>query len=191
MKIDFTRFLENIRNCDIRFYDFKSELCYFPYLDEEIDLRILSNKLNTFAEYVTTKETFSERKNICENDEEWKQFIQQLKRDCNYTCQLSHFSMKTIKNLDYKIFGIENGYTWINNWLTPHHIDGSIEYRCFDKTKIRILNRAIHMIEHRYNNLIHHIPELKWNYELWYELGSLIHDRENEYPWRKITQKKR
>lgn len=191
MKIDFTKYLANLRDNDIRFYDLKSEMCYFPYSNEEIDMRLLSNKLNEFGEYVTVRETFEERKNICNNDVEWKVFIANLKKDCNYRCQISNFDSKKIKDLNYKIFGITSDYTWVNNWLNPHHIDGTVEYRCFDKDKIQIVNRAIHMTKHRYNKLVHHLPELKYNYDLWYELGCLIHDRENEYPWRKLTLKKK
>lgn len=188
MKIDFDRYIKHLRNHEVRFYDVKTEICYFPYYNEEIDLCTLSLELNKFAEYITSKESFEERKDICENDEEWKQFVNQMKKDCNYVCQISNFSMKRIKALDYKLFNITNEYTWLNNWLTPHHIDGTIEYKCFDKSKIRILNRAIHMTYHRYNRLIELLPDLKWDYELWYELGCLIHDRENEYPWRKIVK---
>lgn len=188
MKINFERYLNNIRNNEVHFYDTKAEICYFPYYNEEIDMVQLSKSLNTFGEYITTKESFQERKDICEKDEEWKQFIASMKEDCDYKCQISGFGITKLKRLDHDLFNIGYNEFWINDWLNPHHIDGTLEYKCFDKSKIQIVNRAIHMCKHRYNKLLPSLPDLKWNYELWYELGCLIHDRENEYPWRKITK---
>ena len=189
-KIDFNTYLKKVNACEYHFYDCPSEICYFPFTNEEIDMKWLSTELNNFGEYLNHEESFEERKDIAENNKEWKDFVQELKKERHYVCELSGFNTKKIKELNYELFHIDGKHTWINSWLVAHHIDDKSEYECYNKNKLVILNRAVHLIKHRYNNLIEYVPNLKNNYELWFELGCLIHDRNNEYPWRNIREKK-
>lgn len=190
-KIDFNTYLLRIKDYEYHFYDIPSETCYFPFQKEEIDMVTLSNELNKFGEYLNHNESFQERKDIAENNKEWIKFTWDLRRKQNYTCEISGFRYKDIKRLSHELFNILNEQTWINNYLVIHHLNDDEEYECYDKSKLLVLNRAIHMILHRYKNLLPLLPNLKDNYELWFELGCLIHDRNGEYPWRNITKAKK
>lgn len=188
-KIDFKTFLQRINEGQYHFYDCPSETCYFPFLNEEIDMTILSSELNKFGEYLDHSESFMERKYMAENNAKWLNFAKQLKKEYKYICQQSHFTYEDIKKLSHDLFGLKYNETWANSWLVIHHRDDKLEYECYDKDKLVVLNRAVHLIKHRYNKLVKYLPELEINYKLWFELGSLIPDRNGEYPWRNIIRK--
>jgi len=188
-KIDFLTYLNNINFGHLHYYIRSTEICYFPFLNEEIDMVTLSTELNKFGEYLNHAESFAERKYMAENNIKWINFTQQLKKERKYTCEISRFTYNDIKQLNHDIFGLKYDETWINNWLVIHHKDDLQEYECYDKDKLLVLNRAVHLIKHRYNNLIKHLPSLETNYKLWFELGCLIPDRNGEYPWRNVIKK--
>lgn len=188
MKISFLEYIEKLKNAEYHIYDIPSETCYFPMTDSEIDMIKISDSLNPYGEFLNHKESFQERKFTCERDEEWKQFIANLKKERGNKCEISSFNVQKAKELSNKIFGIPYNKVWINDWLVPHHLTAQDDYRSFDKKDIKILNRGIHMTLHRYKNLVKLLPELKYDYELWFELGCLIRDRESQYPWRNITE---
>lgn len=188
-KIDFNTYLKRLNEGEYHIYICPTEICYFPYKDEEINMCLISQELNKFGQYLDHKETFFERKNMAENNTNWINFAQELKKEKNFVCEESGFSYKKVKQLSYDLFDIDYKHSWINNWLVIHHTDDKQEYECYDKSKLVVLNRAIHLIKHRYNSLLPYIPNLKNNYELWFELGCLIHDRNGEYPWRNIIEK--
>lgn len=173
-----------------REYDLQKEICYFPETDEYKGLVDISDQLNNKAIFLKHKEGFDERKAICESDEEWKAFVNHLKRKYNYTCQISGMGLNDIKLLSEKIFGLKPNDTWINNWLTPHHIDSKTEYKCFDENKLIICNRAIHLAYHRRYYIDAFIKRPVTDYSIYFEIGSLIHDRNGIYPWRNITERK-
>ena len=188
-KIDFDTYLKRLNEGEYHMYICPTEICYFHYKDEEINMCLISQELNKFGQYLDHKETFLERKNMAENNINWINFAQELKKEKNFVCEESGFNSKKVKQLSYDLFGIDYKHSWINNWLVIHHIDDKQEYECYDKDKLLVLNRAIHLIKHRYNSLLPYISNLKNNYELWFELGCLIHDRNGKYPWRNIIEK--
>ena len=188
-KIDFLAYLNNINFGHLRYYMCSTEVCYFPFLNEEIDMTILSKELNKFGQYLNHEESFFERKYMAENNIQWINFTQQLKKERKYTCEISKFTHNDIKRLSHDIFNVKYDETWANSWLVIHHKDDKQEYECYDKNNLLVLNRAVHLIKHRYNNLVKYLPALQTDYKLWFELGSLIHDRNGEYPWRHIVKK--
>ena len=169
-----------------RKYDFEKEICYFPESDSYASLVEMSDNLASKGIFLAYRENFATRKFICNEDEEWRDFIYQLKAQNDFKCQLSKIGLSESIALSERIFGLPRNAIWINNWLTPHHTDGSSEYRCFDRTKIMILNRAIHMAYHRRHYLGAFIKREKPDYALYFEVGSLIYDRNGVYPWRNI-----
>lgn len=188
-RITFNIFKKRIEEGQYHFYDKPSEFCYFPFINEEIDMITLSNEINKYGQFLNHKESFIERKTMAETNIQWINFAQTLKKEHNYTCDLSGFTYKDVKKLSHDIFGLKFNETWVNSWLIIHHMDDQQEYECYDKNKLLVLNRAVHLIKHRYNNLIKDFPSLEFDYKLWFELGSLIPDRNGEYPWRNIVTK--
>ena len=188
-KIDFLTYCRYINEGQYHLYICPSEICYFPFQNAEIDMTILSKELNKYGTYLNHEESFEKRKDMAKNNLKWINFTQQLKKDNNYRCALSGFTYNDIKKLNYEIFNIKYDETWINSWLVVHHKDDQQEYECYDKNKLLVLSRPVHLIKHRYEKLLPLFPGLEFNYKLWFELGSLIHDRDGEYPWRHIKKK--
>lgn len=183
--IIFEKYCENLANNEKTIIDIETSICFFPRLDENISLFELSEKLNGFAEYKTKKESYTERLNI-RNNENWKAFTKELRKERKYICEISHYSLNNIRMLNEEIFHIPQDKSNINNWLNIHHISGEYDYECYDKDQLLVVNRAIHMMLHRYNKLVLLIPTLKDNYKLWFELGSLIHSSDGTFPWKSL-----
>lgn len=184
-KIDFDTYLKRIEEGVYHFYDIPSETCYFPFTNEEIDMCLISDSLDDFAVYLCHKESFEERVQVAES-KPYRDFVNELIKEKNYICEISGFSYKKAKQLDFDLFNIPSNKRWINNFLVAHHVDGTCEYDCRDRTKIKVLNRAIHLILHRYSELSKKISWLDKNYDIWYELGCLIKTRRRTYPWRRL-----
>lgn len=185
--ISYEKALEHFQNSTKHFYDKENSLCIFPDTFEQIDMCLLSKCLNDEAVYVTKNTSYKKRLEIRTKDE-WKSFTTDLKKKYHWICQVSHYGIDSIKSLSWSIFGIKPNETWANSFLTVHHVDGESEYECYDETKLIVINRAIHMMLHRYENLLPKIPRLKTDYALWYELGSLIHTSDGKWPWKEIKK---
>lgn len=185
-RISSEEYFINVNNGKPHIYDFPSETCIFPYQDEEIDMRDITFALKNEYMPVTINENYETRL-ITRNDPEWIAFAKEYKKECNYICQVSNFNLSKIRQLAFEIFSIPKNKTWINNGLTIHHTSNSVDYDCRDKSKLIVVNRAIHMILHRYDKLISLMPNLAYDYRLWYEIGSFVNTDKNEFPWRLIT----
>ena len=90
-KIDFNTFGKRIEEGQYHFYDTPSEVCYFPFTNEEIDMVALSNEINKRDQFLKHKESFIERKTMAETNIHWIDFAQSLKKEHNYTCDISNF----------------------------------------------------------------------------------------------------
>lgn len=183
--ISFEKYCENLANGEKTENDIETSICFFPDLDENISLFTLSKKLNSFTEYTTKKESYTERLNI-RNSEKWKTFTDEMRKEKNYVCEVSNYTLKDIRTLNEEIFHIPQNKSNVNNWLNVHHKSGEYDYECYDKEQLLVVNRAIHMTLHMYKNLVLLIPTLKNNYRLWFELGSLIQYSDGSFPWKAI-----
>ena len=187
-KIDVYGWLNKLNLKEPRSYNFDTEICYFPLTDEYASLREISDGLRNKGIFLNHKESFEQRKLICDKDEEWKAFFKDLRREKRNVCELSGLTFAESRKLSSKIFGLNKTDTWVNNWLTPHHINDSVEYKTFDKDNILVVNRAIHMVYHMRYYLAQFIKRDKPDYELYFEIGSLIANRNKIYPWKTITK---
>lgn len=179
------KYFTNLTNNECRFYDKDMNICLFPNLHENISMSIISDRLKSFVKYVTKKESYEERLEI-RTSEDWKLFANEMRKEKNYTCEISNYSLKDIRELNQEIFHISMNQSNVNNWLNIHHISGEYDYECYDKSKLLVVNRAIHMTLHMYENLLPFIPNLKDNYRLWFELGALCKTNDGKYPWQNL-----
>ena len=79
-KINFNIFKKRVEEGQYHFYDKPSEFCYFPFINEEIDMITLSNEINKYGQFLNHKESFIERKTMAETNTRWINFAQTLKK---------------------------------------------------------------------------------------------------------------
>ena len=63
-RINFNIFKKRVEEGQYHFYDKPSEFCYFPFINEEIDMITLSNEINKYGQFLNHKESFIEREHV-------------------------------------------------------------------------------------------------------------------------------